>query len=71
MLLSNLDQLWVIFVFRSHDRAVGLEHDIVLLAKLNDGTLLAPRVELDLIDSRGLAGIDQLLEVLQTAVPTK
>lgn len=48
--------------------AVSLENNVVLLAKLNDRTLLAPRMKFDLVDSGCLAGVDEFLEVLETAV---
>ncbi len=41
--------------------AVSLENNVVLLAKLNDRTLLAPRMKFDLVDSGCLAGVDEFL----------
>lgn len=43
----------------------------MLLAELDDGTLLAPGVELDLVDSGSLISVNELLEVLDTAIITK
>lgn len=48
--------------------AISLEHNVMLLAKLNNSFLLTPRVKFDLVDSRPFLTIDQLLEMLETIV---